>query len=434
MIKLQEEKAVSKTVLALILMVAVTLASIATAVYYATNPPVSHPTEEKILVIYHWWTAGGEREAIDALFNDFKTEYPGVTIIDNPAAGGGGAVMRAAVKAMIMGGQYPDTFQVTYGPGMCASWAPYAQPIDDIVASTPIPDSLKSWGKVGDHYYFVPLNIHRDNNLWYNIKLVNELNITMPLNTVDDFFAACDKIKASGKTPFAFGTGSGQRFWLDYLFEWFVLVAPHGGADYLANFYAGKAHPATDPAVSEALGYLQKLFQNYVNPDYGALTWDEAGKMLMRDEAVFNYMGDWQKGMFMSSGWKPYVDFGFQTAPGTQGTTICHGDSFGLSLGAPHPTTTKEFLTVVASAKGEHDFCIIKGATPPRTDVSMNDFDQMQQDIAHLVKTDRIISGGHGVREDWFDKFGEILESYITSWDKNSTINAIASLYSGITW
>ena len=49
------------------------------------------------------------------------------------------------------------------------------------VKDFPVPETIKNWAKVGNHYYFMPLNIHRDNNLWYNIKLVNEIGIPLAL-------------------------------------------------------------------------------------------------------------------------------------------------------------------------------------------------------------------------------------------------------------
>ncbi|MBM3702899.1 MAG: extracellular solute-binding protein, partial [Actinobacteria bacterium] len=84
---------------------------------------VEEAVEEEVpvegeLTVYHWWTAGGEKEAIDALFAAFLEEYPDVEIVENPVAGGGGDVMRAQIKTMIMAGEPPDTFQITYGTGM----------------------------------------------------------------------------------------------------------------------------------------------------------------------------------------------------------------------------------------------------------------------------------------------------------------------------
>jgi len=407
---------------------AIAAAGVGTGLYYATRAPPAKP-EEKKLAIYHWWTAGGEREAIDAVYALYKKYNPDYEIIDNPAAGGGGAVMRAAVKAMLMAGQPPDTFQITYGPGMVASWAKYLEPIDDLFEDFPAPEAIKNWAKVGEHYYAMPLNLHRDNNLWYNMKLVQEIGIDMPLESVDEFFEACEKVKKAGYIPFAFGTVGGQRFWLNYIFEWFVMAAPHGGADYLNDFNYGRAKPASDPAVREALENMERLWKNYVNPDFGALTWDEAGKVLMRNEAVFHVMGDWQKGHFMASGWKPDVDFGWQTCPGTEGISMVHGDSFGVVKGAPHPTAARKWVELLKTVEAQEAFCVIKCATPPRSDVPLDRFDPMQRKIIERVRTDKIVVGGHGVVEAWLDKGGEIFEAFITNYDIDGTIAAIDAAY-----
>lgn len=398
--------------------------------YYATRPPVQ-PTrvEEKKLVIYHWWTAGGEREAIDAVYSLFKKYNPGYEIIDNPAAGGGGAIMRAAVKAMLLAGQPPDTCQVTYGPGMVHSWYVYHEPIDDLIKNLPIPEAMKNWSKVGDHYYFMPLNIHRDNNLWYNLKLVEKIGISMPLKTVDEFFEACEKIKKAGYIPFAFGTVGGQRFWLNYLLEDFMMTSPHGGGDYVTNFNLGKAKPASDKAVHDALENIKTLWQNYVNPDYGALTWDEGGKLLIRGEAVFNAMGDWQKGHFMASGWKPDIDFGWQTFPGTDGLSMIHGDSFGVIKNAPHPTAARRWVELLGTIEAQESFCLIKCASPSRSDVPLDKFDPMQKRIAEAIRRDKIVVGGHGEVEEWMDKCGEILESFVTHYNIDRTIEELDEAY-----
>jgi glucose/mannose transport system substrate-binding protein len=418
----------AKVALAIGIGAAIGAAGIGTGVYYATLRPPTKP-EEKKLVVYHWWTAGGEREALDAVYALYRKYNPGYEIIDNPAAGGGGAVMRAAVKAMLLAGQPPDTCQVTYGPGMVHSWYVYHEPIDDLFKDFPVPETLKQWAKVGDHYWLMPLNIHRDNNLWYNISLVKKIGIDVPIKSVNEFFEACEKAKKAGYIPLAFGTVGGQRFWLNYIFECFVMTAPHGGGDYLNNFNLGKAKPASDPAVREALENMKILWQNYVNPDYGALTWDEAGKMLMRNEAVFNIMGDWQKGHFMASGWKPDVDFGWQTFPGTEGLSMVHGDSFGIIKDAPHPTAARKWVELLKTVEAQEAFCIIKGASPPRIDVPLDRFDPMQRRIAESIRKDKIVIGGHGEVEAWMDKGGEIFERFVTTYDVDATIDEIDKAY-----
>jgi len=98
------------------------------------------------LIIYHWWTAGGEKEAIDAVFELFREKYPNIEIIENPVAGGGGGVMRGNIKTMVMAGESPDTFQLTYGSGMLASFAEVLEPIDELWEGLPFPEIIKENG------------------------------------------------------------------------------------------------------------------------------------------------------------------------------------------------------------------------------------------------------------------------------------------------
>ena len=73
-------------------------------------------------------------------------------IVENPVAGGGGGIMRAQIKTMIMAGNPPDTFQLTYGTGMLSSFVTVLQPIDDILKTFCIKYSIQLWFK----YIFIP--------------------------------------------------------------------------------------------------------------------------------------------------------------------------------------------------------------------------------------------------------------------------------------
>jgi glucose/mannose transport system substrate-binding protein len=105
--------------LVLVMLVAVLAISVMGVVGFGTDE----------LINYHWWTAGGEKEAIDAVFNLFKIVYPGIDLVENPTSGGGGGIMRAQIKTMILAGNAPDTFQLTYGSGMLASFVDVLEPI-----------------------------------------------------------------------------------------------------------------------------------------------------------------------------------------------------------------------------------------------------------------------------------------------------------------
>ena len=55
------------------------------------------------------------------MVDGFKKKYPEVNVIKDRVAGGGGMVMQAQIKTMIMAGQSPDTFQVLLGQDNCSN-------------------------------------------------------------------------------------------------------------------------------------------------------------------------------------------------------------------------------------------------------------------------------------------------------------------------
>ena len=385
------------------------------------------------LINYHWWTAGGEKEAIDAVFNLFRIVYPDINLVENPTSGGGGGIMRAQIKIMILAGNAPDTFQLTYGSGMLASFVDVLEPIDDIWGDLPVPAKIKEMGTIDGHQYGIPLNIMRNNCLWYNTELVEDLGIEMPLASLDDFFAACEKAKAAGYAPYAIGAGAGQEFWFAHIFEQFLLAVPHGGPAYIEKLYAGDADPVNDPAIREVLEAWKRLKDNgYVNADYGALTWDQAGDLLVSKKAVFCQMGDWMKGHFTSLGWESGVDFNYQPSPGTEGMFTLHLDCFVLPKGAPHAAAARKWLSLLATAEAETAFCPIKGATPPRLDAFTDMYDVISQDIlAAFRDTDTIIveSAWAAPPEAWLGAYGSMLSGFFESPDVDQGVRDFAETY-----
>jgi glucose/mannose transport system substrate-binding protein len=401
---------------------------------FAVSPLIAKASSE--LTIHHWWTAGGEKEAIDSVFAGFSQKYPDIKIVENPVAGGGGGIMRAQIKTMIMAGRSPDTFQITYGTGMIGSFVEVLDPIDDLWKDFPVPAMVKEMGTIKGHQYGIPLNIMRNNCLWYNKAMVDKVGIAMPLETLYDFYIACEKVKSAGYAPYALGAGGGQKFWLAHIAEQFLLGLPHGGPEYITKLYDGRADPANDPVVKELLKALRILVVNkYINSDYAALTWDQAADLLMTEKAVFYQMGDWAKGHFTSAGWKPKVDFDYQVSPGTDGYFTLHLDCFVLPKGAPHRDAAIKWLKFLKTAEAETAFCPIKGATPPRLDAPTGMYDAISKDILSSFrdpKTKIVQSAWAQPPEAWLDVYGDMLSVFIENPDVKMGIDNFVSAYAKV--
>ena len=168
-------------------------------------PLSSQAAGEKKLEVFSWWTSGGEAAALDALFNTYKKQYPGVEIINATVAGGGGSAARPVLQTRLAGGNPPDTWQSHPGWEMLGQYVEpgYCEPVTDLYKSDgwdkAFPKALVDLMTKDGKIYGVLAGIHRGNNLWYNKKLLEKNGITVgDKMTFDEFFAACDKLKAAG--------------------------------------------------------------------------------------------------------------------------------------------------------------------------------------------------------------------------------------------
>ena len=167
---------------------------------------------DKKLEVFSWWTSGGEAAALDALFEVYKKANPGVEIINATVAGGGGSAARPVLQARLAGGSPPDTWQVHPGWELLGQYveANYCDPITELYKSEGwdkvVPKTLIDLVSKDQKSYAVLVGVHRGNVLWYNKKALQKHGIKVgDKMTIEEFFAAAEKLKAAGVTPLAVG-------------------------------------------------------------------------------------------------------------------------------------------------------------------------------------------------------------------------------------
>jgi glucose/mannose transport system substrate-binding protein len=127
----------------------------------------------------------------------------------------------------------------------------------------------------------------------------------------------------------------------------------------------------TDPAawndskVTDALNTTWRVFNEDVNSDHNALSWDQANQMVIDGTAGMTLMGDWANGDYVA---KNFTGYGWAPAPGNNGIYQALADSFPLPTLAPDKDATKKLLTFMASAEGQDIFNPYKGSIPARND------------------------------------------------------------------
>ncbi|HXL02928.1 MAG TPA: ABC transporter substrate-binding protein [Candidatus Atribacteria bacterium] len=388
---------------------------------------VAFSQEKGRIEIFSWWTAGGEAEGLQALFDIYSKLYPDVEIINATVAGGAGANAKAVLKTRMLGGDPPDTFQVHAGKELIDTWVKtgFMEPLTELFQSEGWVDVMpKGILDIVSHegdYWSVPVNIHRANVLWYNKKIFADNGLTAPQN-FDEFFQIADKLQGQGIVPFVMGTKDGWE--AGHIFET-VLIAKLGAEGY-SGLWTG-ATKWSDPKVTEALETFKKMM-TYINSDHAAFTWDEAYEYIIDGKGAMSIMGDWVAGYFFS---KEYTDFGWAPVPETAGIFDALSDSFGLPKGCQNRDNVINFLKVLGSKEGQEAFNLKKGSIPARTDINKDLFGDYQKSVMEDWEKDVIVPSvmhGAAAAEGWVTEYKDVIALFVARPDVEVTQKALVQV------
>ena len=377
------------------------------------------------LEIFSWWTAGGEAEALNAVFGIYHARYPAVQIVNATVAGGAGTNAKAVLKTRMLGGDPPDSFQVHAGHELIDTWVRNGsmEPLTGLFKAegwtTAMPRGLLDILSYKGDIWSVPVNIHRANVLWYNKKIFADAHLAPPA-TFDEFFKDADALKAKGIVPFALGDKEGWE--AGHAFEAVLIAAL--GADGYRGLWTGTT-PWTGPKVTAALEIFKRMLA-YANTDHAALTWDGAGEYIMGGKGAMMIMGDWANGWFTS---KTFNEYGWAPPPGNTGVYDALSDSFGLPKKVRDRENVMAWLRVLGSREGQQAFNPLKGSICARTDCSPSVFGAYQRWAMTQWTTDAIVPSvihGAAASEGWATDYKDAIALFVTSRDTAATQQALA--------
>ncbi|KAB1188222.1 MULTISPECIES: ABC transporter substrate-binding protein [Haloferax] len=380
-------------------------------------------SEYNALEVQHWWTGGDGGAAIQALFEGFKEKHPDIELTENPVAGGAGQNLHAVIKKRILNNDPPSSWQAWPG----ANLTPYtdADKLEDIEESVwskngmkdAYLDGPKQAAQPAGTFVSVPLNIHRLNNLFYNVEVVEDAGVDP--SSIDSPSALVDamaKVEEAGyvgmaqQTKSAWSTG---QLWAQ------VLLGEYG-PDVYADVTAGNVEANAD-AVKGALDIVKQYSEYYPN-DAGSISWQDANSKIIEGKAAFFHQGDWAAGMYRGQDGFEYETHWNQVPfPGTDGIYALNMDSFPMPSNNPSPEATKKFLQYVGSVDAQKRFNPKKGSIPPRTDVPKDAFGPFLQnqmdDFANSEAQPLSIQHGLAVAPDALTGFGDAMSSFISGYD-----------------
>ena len=140
----------------------------------------------------------------------------------------------------------------------------------------------------------------------------------------------------------------------------------------MKKLYAGQVDPAHDPQIRELLTAMKKILITDTSTATTPLLPRTTANILRTDKALLYPMGDWAKGLFTSSGWKPKVDYDFQLSLGIQ---AFHCDFFAMAKKAPHKTSVRKWLEYIKTVEAQTIFNPIKGSIPPSLNAPTDPYD-----------------------------------------------------------
>ncbi|USS57020.1 ABC transporter substrate-binding protein [Pseudomonas kermanshahensis] len=320
--------------------------------------------------VVHWWTSGGEKAAVDVL--KAQVEKDGFTWKDGAVAGGGGATAMTVLKSRAVAGNPPGVAQIK-GPDI-QDWAATGLLDSDVlkdVAKNEKWDSLLDQKvanvvKYEGDYVAVPVNIHRTNWLWINPEVFKKAGIEKAPATLDEFYAAADKLKAAGFIPLAHG---GQPWQDSTVFE-SVALSVMGVEGYKKAMVDLDNATLTGPDMIKALTELKKI-ATYMDPDGKGQDWNLEANKVINGKAGMQIMGDWAKSEWTLANKVAGKDYQCVPFPGTSNGFLYNIDSLVVFKQKDLGTAAgqQDIARKVLGTDFQKVFSTNKGSIPVRNDM-----------------------------------------------------------------
>ena len=326
--------------------------------------------------VLHWWTSGGEASALNVLKQDLEEQQIGWQ--DMPVAGGGGTQAMTVLRARVTAGNAPTAVQMLGFDIL--DWAKEGSlaNLNDIAAEenwdAVVPEALQFFTKPEGEWIAAPVNVHSTNWVWANKAILDELGIAQP-TTWDEFIAALDKVKASGKVALAHG---GQAWQDATLFD--AVLMSTGGPEFYKETMIDLDPEALGSDTMREVFDRMAVLRGYVDDNFSGRDWNLASAMVINGEAAFQMMGDWAKGEFLNAGKVPDQDFLCFRFPGTQEQVTFNSDVFVMfDQGGEVRPEQAALAKAIMAPSFQVAFNKVKGSVPARTDVAGDELDACGQ-------------------------------------------------------
>jgi glucose/mannose transport system substrate-binding protein len=325
----------------------------------------SEQATETRLELLTWWREPGELAAFDALLAVHEAAHPGAQVIVQFSAAR--TTMVDDLQTRLADGNPPTAFQETLG-GRVRAWAASAQPLDSYASGwsgdydPTLLDLVSSDGAL----IGVPLAITRQNNAYYNKRVLDALQLGIPYGSSGFSFWLEELREAGYLHPLCIGD---RDNWLSAQILFEDVVPAVAGAEFSREYWSGLRSGGDDALLLDALEYASKLVDRF-NTDLAELDMPPGVLRLMEErepatQCVMTPMSD-GAGAILDDHYVANEDF-VQTAwPGTEELFVLGGDAFIMVRGVESPDSAYALFATMASREGQIAFSTAKGSMPAR--------------------------------------------------------------------
>jgi len=255
-------------------------------------------------------------------------------------------------KIRISTGDFPDVVLV---PTLPASDLPkYFAPLDDLGLNDQIYfQDYKSYeGKV----YGISAGA-TTTGIVYNKKAFADAGIASVPKTLDEFYAAAEKLKAKGIVPLA---SNFKDQWPLYPWASELPTSIAGNAN-LNNERVNTDTPYTmDGPYGQALSIVRTMFEKgYLEPDVNSTNWEQSKKDVASGKFAMYFLGNWVIPQVISSG-TTSDNIGFFPMPydnsGKSNVVLAPDWGYGVNKDSKHLATAKAFVKWMLEDSGFDKF------------------------------------------------------------------------------
>lgn len=390
--------------------------------------------EVKLEVMHHW-VAESEAAALNVVREALAAKGYGWQ--DSAVGGQSGGNMQQALRSRLASGNPPGAMQFIGWEGIDWSDEGVMRDLNDLNQANDweaaIAPQVLPFVKNGDDLIAAPINMHRQNWVWANKAAFDQAGIDQP-STWAELIEDGTKLRDAGIIPLAMGDEPWQ---IQVIFD--ALVADIGGPEfYNAALVELDPDALSSDTMKQVFDTLRQV-RGLVDDGFTGRDWAVASGMVISGQAGMQIMGDWAKGEFLAKGLEPGTDFLCFATPSETPSFQWLIDSFGMfNVRDENVTEAQTALAeVVMDPQVQHDFNLIKGSIPARTDLPVDDFDDCAkkgyEERATAIDSGAMLGAathGFAAQPQFSSVFGDVAAEFFVG--NMSSEDAVRLLVSGI--